>query len=102
MRSTLRFARSKLSRCLHTAVARATCRQLPRDADVALACLKPAMVLILDGLVQLARFGPMLSTKMAVYSTAALPWGLGAAGAEGVKQGVDSEDAEGINPCLLL
>lgn len=46
---------------------------------------------------QMASFGPVLATKMSIYSTLSLPWGLGAAGAETVKQGVDAGDAEGIS-----
>ena len=48
---------------------------------------------------QMASFGPVLATKMSVLSTVSLPWGLGAAGAETVKQGVDSGNPEGA---LLL
>lgn len=44
---------------------------------------------------QMIGFGPVLATKMSISSTLSLPWGLGAAGAETVKQGVDSDNAEG-------
>ena len=46
---------------------------------------------------QMASFGPVLATKMSVLSTVSLPWGLGAAGAETVKQGVDSGNPEGAS-----
>ncbi len=46
----------------------------------------------------MAKFGPVLATKMSVSSTLSLPWGLGAAGAETVKKGVDSDNAEGGGP----
>ena len=54
---------------------------------------------------QMASFGPVLATKMSVLSTVSLPWGLGAAGAETVKQGVDSGNPEGAllsHSCHLL
>lgn len=44
---------------------------------------------------QMASFGPFLATRMSIYSAISLPWGLGAAGAETVKQGVDSGNADG-------
>lgn len=44
---------------------------------------------------QMLGFGPVLATKMSMYSTISLPWGLGAAGAETVKRGVDTDNTEG-------
>lgn len=44
---------------------------------------------------QMARFGPYLAVKMSTASVFALPWGIGVAGAESVKQGVDTGNEEG-------
>lgn len=44
---------------------------------------------------QLIRFGPRLSARITLSSLSSLPDGLAAAGAESVKQGVDSDDAQG-------
>ncbi|KAK9812511.1 hypothetical protein WJX73_005136 [Symbiochloris irregularis] len=42
------------------------------------------------------RFGPILSTRMTLFSIAKLPSGLAASGAETVKEGVDHDDAQGV------
>jgi hypothetical protein len=55
-----------------------------------------------DCMWQMASFGPVLATKMSISSTLSLPWGLGAAGAETVKQAVDSDNAEGEVRTLML
>lgn len=52
--------------------------------------------LLYDITAQMLSFGPVLATKMSFYSTLSLPWGLGAAGAETVKRGVDTDNADGI------
>ena len=48
-----------------------------------------------DLTLQMARFGPYLALRMSLYSIRALPWGIGSAGAESVKEGVDSGNEEG-------
>ena len=57
--------------------------------------VKSSLRLLYDITAQMAGFGPILATKMSVYSSLSLPWGLGAAGAETVKRGVDTDNAEG-------
>ena len=44
---------------------------------------------------QMARFGPTLAFRMSFFSVRTLPWGIGAAGAESVKEGVHSGNEEG-------
>lgn len=48
-----------------------------------------------DLCLQMANFGPYLAFKMSSSSVLALPWGIGVAGAESVKQGVDTGNADG-------
>lgn len=58
--------------------------------------------LLYDLTAQMASFGPVLATKMSISSTLSLPWGLGAAGAETVKQAVDSDNAEGVATMTVI
>ena len=57
--------------------------------------VESSLRLLYDFTAQMLSFGPVLATKMSFYSTLSLPWGLGAAGAETVKRGVDTDNAEG-------
>ena len=57
--------------------------------------VKSSTRLLYDISAQMVSFGPVLAAKMSFYSSLNLPWGLGAAGAETVKRGVDSDNAEG-------
>ena len=62
--------------------------------------VKSSLRLLYDITAQMVGFGPILATKMSIYSSLSIPWGLGAAGAETVKRGVDTENAEGKPPEL--